>query len=48
MAGPDARAPLLAADAVTASRGGRNVVDGVSLEVGSGQVVGVVGPSGSG
>jgi putative ABC transport system ATP-binding protein len=48
MAGREVGAPLLAADAVTASRGGRNVVDGVSLEVGAGQVVGVVGPSGSG
>jgi heme ABC exporter ATP-binding subunit CcmA len=48
MVDPEAGTPLLAADAVTASRGGRNVVDGVSLEVGAGQVVGVVGPSGSG
>ena len=41
-------APLLAAHEVTASRGGRNVVDGVSIEVAAGEVVGVVGPSGSG
>ena len=38
----------LAADGLVARRGGRNVVDGVSLEVQGGQVVGLVGPSGSG
>jgi ABC-type lipoprotein export system ATPase subunit len=38
----------LAADRLVARRGGRNVVDGVSLEVHDGQVVGLVGPSGSG
>ena len=38
----------LAADGLVARRGGRNVVDGVSLEVHEGQVVGLVGPSGSG
>ena len=38
----------LAAEGLVARRGGRNVVDGVSLEVRDGQVVGLVGPSGSG
>ena len=38
----------LAADRLVARRGGRDVVDGVSLEVHGGQVVGLVGPSGSG
>ena len=38
----------LAADGLVAERGGRNVVDGVSLEVQSGQVVGLVGPTLSG
>jgi len=38
----------LVAEGLVARRGGRNVVDGVSLEVRDGQVVGLVGPSGSG
>jgi ABC-type lipoprotein export system ATPase subunit len=38
----------LVAEGLVASRGGRDVVDGVSLEVHGGQVVGLVGPSGSG
>ena len=38
----------LVADGLVARRGGRNVVDGVSLEVEGGQVLGLVGPSGSG
>ena len=38
----------LVAVGLVARRGGRNVVDGVSLAVEGGQVVGLVGPSGSG
>ena len=38
----------LVAEGLVARRGGRNVVDGVSLAVEGGQVVGLVGPSGSG
>jgi len=38
----------LVAEGLVARRGGRNVVDGVSLEVAGGEVVGLVGPSGSG
>jgi len=39
---------ILAAEGLVARRGGRNVVEGVSLEVAGGEVVGLVGPSGSG
>jgi putative ABC transport system ATP-binding protein len=38
----------LLADGLVARRGGREVVDGVSLRVSAGEVVGLVGPSGSG
>jgi putative ABC transport system ATP-binding protein len=39
---------VLVADGLVAQRGGRAVVDGVSLTVAAGEVVGLVGPSGSG
>ncbi len=39
---------MLAAEGVVARRGGRNVVDGVSVAAAAGRVTGVVGPSGSG
>src|SRR5829696_8557555 len=44
----EANMTSLVAEGLVARRGGRNVVDGVSLEVDDGQVVGLVGPSGSG
>lgn len=39
---------VLVAEGLVARRGGREVVDGVSLRVSVGEVVGLVGPSGSG
>ncbi|HSJ23295.1 MAG TPA: ATP-binding cassette domain-containing protein [Longimicrobiales bacterium] len=45
---PAAAPPLLAADAVTRSYGGRAVVDGVSVSVRRGEVLSIVGPNGAG
>lgn len=39
---------LLKADSVTKSYGGRRVVNGISLEVKGGEVVGLLGPNGAG
>jgi len=40
--------PRLELGGVTARRAGQAVLDGVSLSVGPGEVVGVVGPNGAG
>ena len=39
---------ILAARGLTKSYGGRRVVNGVDLEVASGQVIGLLGPNGAG
>ncbi len=46
MRAPDA--PVLSAEGLSKSYGGRRVVDGISLSVASGEVVGLLGPNGAG
>src|SRR5436190_12962268 len=43
-----ASAPAIAATGLTVVRGGRQVLDGVTFEIRSGSVTGLLGPSGSG
>ena len=45
---PSSIAPLLRADHLVKSYGGKPVVNGLSLQVGKGEVVGLLGPNGAG
>jgi ABC-type branched-subunit amino acid transport system ATPase component/ABC-type branched-subunit amino acid transport system permease subunit len=45
---PEPGAPVLQAVGLTVAFGGVRAVDGVSLDVGPGQIVGVIGPNGAG
>jgi ABC-2 type transport system ATP-binding protein len=44
----NAHAPAIVVSDLTVVRGGREILDGLSLEVGSGSVTGLLGPSGCG
>lgn len=48
VAGPPAGTPLLATEELRKSYRGRRVVDGVSLSIAGGEVVGLLGPNGAG